>query len=118
MAAMSVGCYLPTALYRKKRPELNDAVVVFLGAGGVVSAIRIIGAVFTGQFSQLTVGTQTKSIWALVPDDAVQIVLGGFALAWVSIETILQSFDNIEAASHKPSASVSLSGQIDPDTSD
>jgi hypothetical protein len=74
--------------------------------------------VFTGQFSQLTVGTQTKSIWALVPDDAVQIVLGGFALAWVSIETILQSFDNIEAASHKPSASVSLSGQIDPDTSD
>jgi len=115
---MSVGCYLATALYKKKRPELNDAVVVFLGAGGVVSAVRIIGAVFTGQFSQLTVSTQTKSIWTLVPDDAVQIVLGGFALAWVSIETILQSFDNIEAASSRQPANGHLGGPIDPDATD
>jgi len=118
LAVMSVGCYLAAAFYKKKRPELNDAVVVFLGAGGVVSAVRIIGAVFTGQFSQLTVTTQAKSIWTLVPDDAVQIVLGGFALAWVSIETILQSFGNIENASRRQLANGNVSGQIDPDTTD
>lgn len=96
LAGFSVCAYVTAAWHKGKRPELNDAVVVFLGAGGLVSAIRIIGAVVTGQFAKFPGRPANDSIWTLVPDDAVQIVLGGVALAWVSIQTMLQSFINIK----------------------
>jgi hypothetical protein len=95
LAGFSVCAYVVLAWQRGKRPELNDVVVVFLGAGGVVSAIRIIGAVITGHFSKSPIAPANDSVWTLVPDDAAQIVLGGVALAWVSLQTILQIFITI-----------------------
>jgi hypothetical protein len=97
LALCIVAIYLGTATYRKKRPELTDAVIIFIGTGGAVSAVRIIGFVLTGQFSHIIGTPSNLGIWALVPDDATLIVVGGLALGWVSIQTILESFKKVRA---------------------
>jgi hypothetical protein len=107
LALCIILCYVVTATYKKKRPELNDAVIILLGTGGAVSAVRIIGFVLTGQFSRIIVTTSDPGIWSLVPDDAALIVIGGLALAWVSAQTIFESFNKMgqqTAARHDDNA--------------
>jgi hypothetical protein len=97
LAFSIIVIYLVTAAYKKKRPELNDAVIILIGTGGAVSATRIIGFVLTGQFSRLIAAPSDPGIWSLVPDDAGLIAIGGLALALVSIQTIFESFKKVRA---------------------
>jgi hypothetical protein len=109
LATLSIIFYVLLGYYNKKVPILNDAVVIFLGVGGIVSAIRIIGAVFSGQFAELPITDGRHSVWSLVPDDAIQIVLGGVALAWVSAQTIVGGFRGVLVKKSDTSYSDNLS---------
>ncbi|HKI03090.1 MAG TPA: hypothetical protein VKK31_14030 [Thermoanaerobaculia bacterium] len=95
IALLAVIVYVSVAAQKNKRPELVDGIVVFVGAVSVLGAIRLIGFVFTGQFAQVTSAPHNGSLWSLSSEDAVFVVIGGIALAWVSVQTIWESFTKV-----------------------
>lgn len=95
IAILAVAVYVGMAAKKNKRPELVDGIVVFIGAVSVLGAIRLIGFVVTGQFAKIASTHQNDSLWSLSSEDAVFVVIGGIALAWVSIQTIWESFAKV-----------------------
>lgn len=95
LATVCVFAYVIVAAKKGKKPELVDGIIVFVGAVSVVGAVRLAGFVFTGEFSKVATINHGESLWGLSSEDAVFLVIGGLALAWVSIQTILESFAKI-----------------------
>jgi hypothetical protein len=96
IALLAVAVYVGVAAHKNKRPELVDGIVVFVGAVSVLGAIRLIGFVFTEQFAKIASKPHDGSLWSLSSEDAVFVVIGGIALAWVSVQTIWESFAKIK----------------------
>lgn len=95
LAILAVISYVATAARNGKRPELVDAIVIFTGAVSVLGAIRLIGFVFTEQFETIVKNNHGHSLWSLGAEDAVLVIIGGIALAWVSAQTMIESFAKI-----------------------
>ncbi len=95
IALVAVGAYVATAAVKKKKPELVDGIVVFVGAVSIAGAVRLIGFVFTEQFTKIASMSHSSSWWSLSLEDAVFLVIGGIALAWVSVQTIWDSFTKV-----------------------
>jgi hypothetical protein len=95
IALLTVVVYVATAAKKSKRPELVDGIIVFIGAVSVLGAIRLIGFVVTGHFTKIASMQHDDGLWSLSPEDAVFVVIGGVALAWVSVQTIWESFAKI-----------------------
>jgi hypothetical protein len=95
LALAAVVAYVVTAAYKQKKPELVGGIVVFIGAVGIPGAVRLIGFVFTDQFTNVAALSHSSSWWSLSLEDAVFLVIGGIALAWVSVQTIWESFDKV-----------------------
>lgn len=91
-AILLVLAYVATAAKKDKKPELVDGIVVFVGAVSVLGAVRLAGFVIAGDFAKIASTNHSANIWALSSEDAVFIVIGGLALGWVSIQTIMESF--------------------------
>lgn len=91
--------YIGTALCRKKKPELSQAANLVFSAIGAVGAVRLIGFVFTGNFSAMVKMAATAAsvdlMWNISDEDAAFLVIGGIALAWVSIQAIWQAFAEV-----------------------
>lgn len=95
LAICAVFIYIVTAARNGKKPELVDAIVVFIGAVSVFGAIRLIGFVFTDQFGAIVQTNHAHSLWSLGAEDAVLVVIGGIALVWVSAQTMIESFAKV-----------------------
>jgi hypothetical protein len=97
-SACLIIIYVLVAARTKRRPELNDAVIIILGTGGAVSAVRLMGVVLSGNLVDELPHVSIHTFWSLEPDDAVQVFLGALALGWVSIQTIFESFKKVQQA--------------------
>jgi hypothetical protein len=95
VAILAVVVYVIAGVRNRKKPELADGIVVFIGAVSVFGAIRLIGCALTGQFAKIAPAQHDSGWWILSSEDAVFVVIGGIALAWVSIQTIWESFAKI-----------------------
>jgi hypothetical protein len=80
---------------KKSMPSLEDIIQVFLGAVGFFGAIRLMGLVLSGQFSTLLKQTTKNSVLSFSEEDVVLIMIGGLAVAWVSLQTIIASYKKI-----------------------
>src|SRR5581483_8039945 len=97
-AILTVMVYVGVAVRNRRRPELADGILVFIGAVSVFGAIRLIGFALTGQFAKIVSQSSDNSWWILSSEDAVFIVIGGLALAWVSVQTIWDTFAKLSKA--------------------
>jgi thiol:disulfide interchange protein len=107
MAIFAVLVYIVTAAKNSRKPELVDAIVIFVGTVSLLGAVRLMGFVFTGQFAAVTKATHSENLWSLSSEDSVLVIIGGVALAWVSVQTVIESFAKIKrvdaAAQNQPS---------------
>lgn len=96
MALGSVAAYVAVALARKKqKPELSDALGICIGAFSIPGAARLVAFVFGDQFKAITRDVDHESWMNLSPDDTVFFLIGGIALAWVSIQAISNGFKKV-----------------------
>jgi hypothetical protein len=110
VAILSVGAYVIVAVRNKNKPELADGIVVFIGAVSVFGALRLVGCALTGQFSKLASLNYDYSLWSLSSEDAVFVVIGGIALAWVSVQTMWESFAKVRKSARNTSTNQTVSG--------
>lgn len=91
-----IAIYTALGIFNKKSmPLLEDIIQVFLGAVGLFGAIRLMGLVLSGQFSILVRQTTKNSILSFSEEDVVLIMIGGLAVAWVSLQTIIASYKKV-----------------------
>ncbi|MGB4069421.1 MAG: hypothetical protein WBK08_15450 [Nitrospira sp.] len=88
--------YLGFAASQKKQPQLVDGIIVFLGCSGLPGAARLIGFPFTDQFTTLTRVDNHGSLWALSAEDSAFLIIGGIALGWVCVQTVIESFSKLK----------------------
>jgi hypothetical protein len=93
---VAVVAYATFAASRRKKAELVNGIVVFVGAVSIAGAVRLIGFVFTEQFAKIAATSHSTTWWSLSLEDAVFLVIGGIALAWVSVQTIWESFAKVK----------------------
>jgi len=79
LAVIAVAVYVVVAAQKGRAPELSCAIVVLLGVFGLQGAVRLFGIALTGQLDKIA-------------EDPGLLVIGGIALAWVSIQTIFEVF--------------------------
>jgi hypothetical protein len=91
-AILTVTTYVVTAVWKGKRPDLTDGIIVFLGAVSALGAIRLVGFALTAQFAKVVAATSGDVLWSLSPEDAVFVVIGAITLGWVSVQTIWENF--------------------------
>jgi hypothetical protein len=94
-ATLSVIAYVFLAIRNKKLPELADGIQIFVGVVGLFGAFRLTGFAFSGQFSLLVKQSPKNTVFSFSEDDVTLIVVGGIAVAWVSIQTIIASYRKI-----------------------
>lgn len=70
-----------------KKPELSQAIGLFLAANGVAAAIRLFVLVYTA-----------RSLGALNETDRIYLAVGAIAAMWISLQTIGRAFADIEPA--------------------
>jgi len=97
VATFVVGMYVAVAVRNQKKPELGEGLKVFVGAVSVFGAIRLFGCALTGQFSRLASSNAGDTLWSLSSEDAVFVVIGAIALAWVSIQAVWEGFASVRA---------------------
>lgn len=95
-ALLTFVSYLVIAVRRKKQPQLVDAIIIFLGCSGLPGAARLIGFPFTDQFTTLTTVNNHSSLWALSSEDSAFLIIGGIALGWVCVQTVIESFSKLK----------------------
>lgn len=95
LAIILIVGYIILGVRNKKSTTLEDIVQIFFGGLGVCTAIRLIGFVLSGQFSILVKQVKNDNIFSFSEEDAVYIVLGGIAIGWVSVQTMLGSFKKV-----------------------
>jgi hypothetical protein len=93
-----VVIYLLLARRNAEKPELADAINIIFGTMGFFGSIRLMGFVFSGEFVNFLKAPHADTVWSLTDEDATLLVIGGLALAWVSIQTIIDSFSKIKQA--------------------
>ena len=95
LGLLLVIVYLVTAAKKQKKPELGDAVGIAAGAVSIMGAVRLIGFVFTDQFVKIASSPSSDKWWSLSVADALFLVIGGLALAWVSGQAIYINFAKV-----------------------
>lgn len=70
-----------------KKPELSQAIGLFLAANGVAAAIRLFVLVYTA-----------RSLGALNDTDRIYLAVGAIAAMWISLQTVGRAFADVEAA--------------------
>jgi hypothetical protein len=95
LAIAGVAVYLTVAVKCKKKPDLAVAVNIMFTTVGTAGGIRLIGFVFTPQFTRLSKEFSEAAWWSLSPEDATFIFVGGLSLIWISCQTIVQIFRDL-----------------------
>ena len=76
LSAIFISIYLYITIKSDQRvPQLGDAVTLFLSGNGVYAGVKVC---YMGLYEQQ----------CNMGDEKLYIILGGFAVIWVSIETI------------------------------
>lgn len=91
-----VGAYLSRAFHLKKKADLTEGAGIYISAVGLAAAIRLIGFALSGSFNRLVKTTHEENWWSASSEDVAFIVLGGVALAWVSVDVIWKSFQKLK----------------------
>jgi hypothetical protein len=97
LAVLAVGIYVAFAVKHGKPPELSSAIIVFIGAFSLIGAARLMGFALTDQLEKITSKFNDNALWQLSPEDSALLVIGGIALAWVSIQAIVESFTKLSS---------------------
>ena len=93
LAVLVVAVYVVVATQRRRTPELASAINVLLGVFGLQAAIRLFGFALSDQLDKFAAARSGENkMWRLSSEDAGLLVIGGIALAWVSVQTILDVF--------------------------
>jgi Ca2+/Na+ antiporter len=95
LAVLSVVVYVVVALRHGKSPDLPSAITVFIAIFSLIAAARLVGIALTDQLETIASKTSEDTPWKLSPEDAAFMVIGGIAIAWVSIQAIVESFIKI-----------------------
>jgi hypothetical protein len=97
LAVLAVGIYVAFAVKHGKPPELPAAIIVFIGVFSLLGAARLVGFALTDQLDDIASKINENALWKLSPEDSALLVIGGIALAWVSIQAILESFTKLSS---------------------
>ncbi len=100
-AAVS-AVYLIVALRLKSKPTLENMIHIFLSVLSAVGAVRILGFIICGAFSQLLTNAANTGIFALSGEDAVTLVIASVALGWVSIKLLCKPFQELSTHDKPP----------------
>ena len=92
--------YVATAGVKRKKPELCDAMSVFLSSVSFLAAVRLIGCAFSSSFAKVIAAqSDVEEFWKLTQEDLPLVALAGIALGWVSIQVIWEVFAKLRTDS-------------------
>ena len=82
--------YVVIASLCKKQPQLGHGIELLVAGNGLLGGIKLCWLVFDGELSRLIhlVPGNTSSI--LAPEDVLYFLVGGIALGWLSLESIVK----------------------------
>jgi hypothetical protein len=95
LAVISVGIYVAIAAWNEKSPELPAAIVIFMATFSLLGASRLVGLALTDQLEKMAARSEDEALSNFSPEDAALLVIGGIALAWVSVQAMMASFAKI-----------------------
>ena len=87
----AIVVYLSICGRYKKNPALAHAIELLISSLGVSTGVKIGYMVLSGELS----AAMKPGTTVLTPDDLYYFVIGGFALIWVSIDTIVKRIWNV-----------------------
>src|ERR1043165_894682 len=79
-----IAVHVFLCLAARQSPSLSQAIELILAAVGASGGVKICSLVFTGRLSTAF----TQSNVGMESSDIVYVLIGGFALVWLSFETI------------------------------
>lgn len=95
IALLVVAAYFALAARRNKKVDLATVVNIFISTIAVQGGIRLVAFALSDQFRKAILSINVDSIWSLTPEDGVFVAVGGLALIWIALQSILQSFVNL-----------------------
>jgi hypothetical protein len=92
---VSVAMYLCAAVWSGRSPDLPAALVIFMSTVSLLGAARLVGLALTSQFERNAARHPDEALTNLTPEDVALFIVGGIALAWISIEGMAAAFARI-----------------------
>jgi hypothetical protein len=105
--------YIGMVAMLKEAPELGAALELLVSALGVFGGIRVCSYILSGKIST----TYSGGAIALSEEDMTYFLVGGFALIWISLATVVRRFwplsAKIRALPHKPPSNPKIGDDLD-----
>ena len=90
-----IGVYLYSCIVKlKQEPDLGDGVSIFLSCNGIAVGVKVAYLGLLAQSGLLTQSELLVQSLKMSANDRIYILLGGLAVIWVSIQTILKIIGN------------------------
>lgn len=85
LGGVVVIIYLGLSVFCTQKPVVGHAIEMLITSVGAVGGFKICRYAVTGELT-----TALRTISAMSPEDVVYFFVGGFALLWISVETIVR----------------------------
>ncbi len=79
-------------LARKKVPALSNGLELLMAGCGLAGGLKILWLVFSGELSRFIEAKPLGTAPSLSSEDIIYFAVGGIALTWVSVATIIKGF--------------------------
>ena len=89
---LCLGFYVALSVFQKKTPVMAHGFELLLSGSGLFGGIKICWFVFGGELSKLIEAKPLGSLTSISPEDVIYFAVGGIALGWLSLETIVKRF--------------------------
>jgi len=90
--AACMGIYVLLSVLQKKTPILAHGLELLLSGSGLFGGVKICWLVFSGELSKLIEAKPPGLLTSISPEDVMYFAVGGIALAWLSLETMVKRF--------------------------
>lgn len=92
---LAMVLYVTESLRRQKTPVLAHGMEMLLAGSGLSGGIKILWLVFGGELSRLIETKPAGLLTSISPEDVMYFAVGGIALGWLSIETMVKRFGTL-----------------------
>ena len=93
-----LSAYIAGAVFRKKTPILGHGIELLASGSGLLGGIKLCWLVFDGELSRLIHAASNGLSSIIAPEDILYFLVGGVALGWISLESIIKRLHAVYSA--------------------
>ena len=88
--AAFMAAYILISIFRRKTPQLSHGIELLVSGSGLLGGLKLCWLVFDGELSRMIQTAPASALAGIGYEDAVYFLVGGVALGWLSLETVIK----------------------------